>query len=157
MILEGRNYLPITERSGFAFRLASGKSVGPDPTIFVMGGNKAFRGMPFLGVYGNNYILGSADLRVPLFDFIGAQTSGPSKHALWPFMQFIDIQSGVYIDGGNAWYNKGQTPYGGDDAFVPDYSAGYFLNVPTAFGLTLRFSRGVYGQKGSTFWIGYNW
>ena len=40
MILEGGNYLPITERSGFAFRLASGKSVGPDPTIFVMGGNK---------------------------------------------------------------------------------------------------------------------
>lgn len=157
MTLEGRNYLPITERSGLAFRLASGKSVGPDPTIFVMGGNKAFRGMPFLKVYGNNYILGSADLRVPLLDFIGAQVSGPAKYGLWPFMVFIDVQSGVYIDGGNAWYNKGQTPHGGNNAFIPDYSAGYFINVPTAFGLTLRFSRGVYGEKGSTFWIGYNW
>ncbi|MEK7097954.1 MAG: hypothetical protein AAB906_03845, partial [Patescibacteria group bacterium] len=80
MIMEGRNYLPITDRSGLAFRLAAGKSIGPNPTIFIMGGNKAFRGMPFLSVYGNNYILASADLRVPLFDFIGAQTSGPSKH-----------------------------------------------------------------------------
>lgn len=157
IIAEGRNYLPITDRSGLAFRLASGKSIGPKPTIFIMGGNKAFRGMPFLKVYGNNYILGSIDLRIPLFDFIGAQTSGPSKYVLWPFMQFMDVQNGIYIDGGNAWYNKGQTPYSGNDAFVPDYSAGYFINVPTAFGLTLRFSRGVYGQKGSTFWIGYNW
>lgn len=157
MIAEGRSYIPITDRSGFAFRLSAGKSAGPEPTIFVMGGNKAFRGMPFLGVYGNNYILASADLRVPIFDFIGAQISGPANYVLWPFTRAFDVQSGIYIDAGNAWYNKGQTPYAGESAFIPDYSAGYFINVPTVLGLTLRFSQGVYGQKGGSFWIGYNW
>ena len=113
--------------------------------------------MPLLDVGGNNYVLASADLRVPLFDFVAAIPSGPSKYILWPFMVFVDLQSGVYLDAGNAWYNKGQAPQGERESLALDYSAGYFLNIPTAFGLTFRFSQGVYGEKGASFWIGYNW
>ena len=44
----------------------------------------------------------------------------------------------------------------GDDLDLK-YSVGYLVNVPTVFGITIRFSQGFLGETGFNFWFGFNW
>lgn len=154
--LDGRYYLPITDRSGLAMRLATGKSFGAYPSIYVWGGNKTFRGIPLFSQAGNSYILQSTDLRFPIMDYLGAIISGPVGEAFAPLTMQVDIRGGLYNDIGDIWYMR-EPLFDGHRNFKLQQSAGYFINIPTAFGLNLRFSKGLYGQKGWNFWLGYNW
>jgi outer membrane protein assembly factor BamA len=157
--LDARHYWPFTDRTGLAFRFAGGTSFGPSPTSFVWGGNKTFRGIPLFSQSGNSYVLQSTELRVPLFDFIRAKASNPIVDALLlPFTTTIDARGGIYNDLGDIWNRSDFEGLFKSDhsGFNLQSSTGVFLNIPSLFGFTLRFSWAVAGKKHSSFWIGRN-
>jgi|GEM_PF-2372953 len=154
--LDARYYLPFTERSGLAFRLAGGESFGKNPTIFIWGGNKTFRGIPMFSQAGNAYALQSTDLRIPVIDAIGAVFSGPVGEAFVPLTLYMDVRGGIYNDMGDIWYTKNPL-FDGHTKPALQQSAGVFLNIPTALGFNLRFNKGFMGKKGWNLWLGYNW
>ena len=151
--LDARYHFPITRRSGLAFRVAGGQSFGPAPTAYVWGSNNSFRGIPLFSQSGNSYVLQSSEFRIPILDAIGAVFSGPIGEGFSPLTVYMDVRGGLYNDIGDIWYAK--TPvYEGHKNFKFQQSAGVFVNIPTFFGLNVRFSKGYVGKKGYTFWIG---
>lgn len=158
--LDARHYWSFGERSGLAVRFAGGTSFGPNPTSFVWGGNKTFRGVPLFSQSGNSYFLQSTELRVPLFDFIRAKASSSIVDALLlPFTTTVDMRGGIYNDLGDMWNRSGFSGLFEErdhSGFNLQSSTGVFLNVPSIFGFTLRFSWAMAGKKHSSFWIGRN-
>lgn len=155
--MDARYYWPITERSGIALRAAAGRSFGPDPTIFIWGGNKTFRGVSLFSQAGNAYVLQSAELRFPVFDVAGAKISGPIDEVFWFITRYMDVRGGLYNDIGDIWWDR-KFPYSNHKEFKLQHSAGIFINVPTVFGVNLRFSKDLFGKKKNwDFWLGYNW
>ncbi len=147
--LDYRLYNRILPRFGFAHRLVAGTSQGDLPNVFLMGGNISFRGVDFDALEGQNYWVFSEDMRVPVFDFIGAKFFDPLDQVLGFFTRYFDVRGGIYGDVGSAWYNG--------DAIDVLYSIGYFVNIPTIFGLVFRFNQGFAGEKSFGFWLGYDW
>ncbi|MEZ4703884.1 MAG: hypothetical protein R3A11_01565 [Bdellovibrionota bacterium] len=147
--IDFRLYHEFLPRLGLAHRFVAGTSQGSVPNIYIMGGNVTFRGIPFEDLAGQNYWVASQDLRLPVFDFIGAKFFDPLDQALGFLTRFFDVRSGLYVDVGSAWSNS-------DDMTI-DHSFGYFVNVPTTFGLIFRFNQGLVGRKSLGFWIGTNW
>ena len=155
--LDVRYYCPFTKRSGLAFKLAGGYSFGPTSTVFVWGGNSTFRGVPLFSQSGNAYALNSSELRFPMLDLVGAKISGPVDEAFQYLIRYFDVRGGLYNDVGDIWHTK-KSVFGQErEKFKIQQSAGIFVNVPTAFGLNLRFNKGYVGEKGWNFWLGYNW
>lgn len=144
-----RVYNRVLPRFGFAHRLSGGTSQGPIPNIYLVGGNMSFRGVGFDDIVGQNYWVFSEDIRLPIFDFVGAKFFDPLDYALGFFTRFFDVRAGLYADVGSAWFN-GQDP----DLL---YSVGYFVNIPTAFGLIVRLNQGFLGEKKFGLWFGANW
>ncbi len=157
--LDARHYLLFSERMGLALRLAGGHSFGSNPTSFVWGGNQTLRGIPLFSQSGNSYVLQSSDLRIPIFDVIGAQLSGPLDSWLMPVTRLIDVRGGIYNDIGDLWCLDETPRFYRDDhyGFKMQYSTGVFLNAPTLLGINLRYNKSLWGKKGWNFWLGYNW
>lgn len=155
--LDARHHFPLTERLGLALRLAAGRSIGVNPTIFAWGGNQTFRGIPLFSQTGTNYVLQSIDLRIPIFDIIGARVSGPVDEALRYVTVYPDVRGGFYNDLGDMWYEKDSLLPDGHIDFRLQRSTGYFINIPTAFGLIIRFNKGFSGNYGWNIWINQNW
>lgn len=161
--LDSRYYWPWAERSGLALRLAGGHSLGPNPTRFIWGGNQTMRGISLFSQSGNSYVLQSAEIRIPIFDFAGAQVSGPVDKYTWPLTKFIDIRGGIYSDVGDLWYTSDQRFWYFSDHkdFKLQHSIGYFLNVPLIIGygsgFNIRFNQGLFGNNGWNFWLSYDW
>lgn len=147
--IDVRVYNRILPRFGFAHRLAGGTSQGSIPNIYLVGGNISFRGVGFDDLIGQNYWVFSEDMRVPIFDFIGAKFFDPVDSVLGFFSRYFDVRAGIYTDVGATWMNE-------DD---PDlkYSVGYFVNIPTLFGLIVRLNQGFLGEKKFGLWFGTNW
>ncbi|MDE2001868.1 MAG: hypothetical protein KGI60_04885, partial [Patescibacteria group bacterium] len=154
--LDARYHLPITDRSGLAFRALAGHSFGPNPTIFMWGGNDTFRGITNFSQAGTVYAMQSTEIRIPILDAAGAVLSGPVGHGFAPLTVYFDIRGGVYNDIGDMWYD-GDPVFDGHRGFHYQESAGYFINIPTMFGVNLRMNKGFYGKKDWNFWLGYNW
>ncbi|MFH1016685.1 MAG: hypothetical protein V1798_00720 [Pseudomonadota bacterium] len=147
--LDYRLYTQVVGRFGFAHRIVAGTSQGDLPDVFLMGGNLSFRGVGFEELRGQNYWVFSEDMRIPLFDFLGAKLFDPLDQILGFFTRYFDVRGGIYTDVGQVWFN-GKYAH-------PVYSVGYFVNVPTIFGLQFRFSQGFAGKTGFSFWAGVNW
>ncbi len=153
--LDARHYRPFTDRSGLALRFAAGHSFGPNPTVFVWGGNQTFRGIPLFSQSGNSYALQSTDLRLPILDVVGARTS-----IFKITVGFADIRGGIYNDIGDIWYTNKPLFEDGHREFQMQYSTGFFVNIPLMVGgdiISFRYNQGLWGQKGSNIWLGYNW
>ncbi len=154
--LDARYHIPFTDRSGLAIRVIGGRSFGPNPTTFVWGGNGTMRGIPIFSEAGNAYAMQSTELRFPILNAAGAIFSGPVGEAFAPLTIYMDIRGGFYHDVGDMWYFN--TPrFNGHREMKLEQGAGYFVNVPTAIGLQLRFNKGFYGRRDWNFWLGYNW
>lgn len=154
--LDARYHIPFTDRSGLALRAIGGRSFGPNPTTFVWGGNGTMRGIPLFSEAGNAYAMQTTELRFPILNAAGALFSGPVGEAFAPLTIYMDIRGGIYHDVGDMWYYD--TPrFSGHQGMKVEQGAGYFVNVPTALGLQLRFNKGFYGRQGWNFWLGYNW
>lgn len=144
-----RVYNSILPRFGLAHRLAGGTSQGAIPNIYLVGGNMSFRGVGFDDLIGQNYWVFSEDIRLPVFDFIGAKFFDPADMVFGYFTRYFDVRAGVYGDFGSTWMN------GDESDFI--YSIGYFVNIPTAFGLIVRLNQGFIGEKKFGLWFGTNW
>jgi hypothetical protein len=144
-----RLYTQVIGRFGFAHRIVAGTSQGDLPNVFLMGGNLSFRGVGFEDLRGQNYWVFSEDMRIPIFDFLGAKFFDPLDQVLGIFTRYFDVRGGIYADVGQVWFNHRHAPV--------IYSVGYFVNVPTIFGLQFRFDQGFAGEKGFDFWAGVNW
>lgn len=144
-----RIYNRILPRFGFAHRLSGGTSQGAIPNIYLVGGNMTFRGVGFDDLIGQNYWVFSEDIRLPVFDFIGAKFFDPVDMVLGYFTRYFDVRAGIYGDVGATWMNGQET-----DTI---YSVGYFVNIPTAFGLLVRLNQGFIGEKKFGLWFGTNW
>lgn len=154
--VDARYHIPFTDRSGLALRALAGRSFGQNPNVFIWGGNGTMRGIPIFSEAGNTYALQSTEFRVPILNAAGAVFSGPVGEAFAPLTVFMDIRGGLYHDVGDMWYS-GEPRFSGHQGMNVQQSAGYFVNVPTAIGLQLRFNKGFYGRQGWNFWLGYNW
>lgn len=141
-----RNYIPIIGRFGFDQRVMAGTSQGYNNHFFILGGNMSMRGVPFDGLYGQNYAVGNLDLRLPIFEAVGAAVAGTQY--LSPFFTAFDVRAGPYLDGAVVGFN-GQKP----EFF---YSAGYDVNAICFGSVILRYNKGLYGKKDWNFWLGYN-
>lgn len=147
--LDFRLYHRILPRFGFAHRIIAGTSQGNLPNFFLSGGDLSFRGVGFDSLKGQNYWIFSEDLRLPVFDFIGAQWFDPVDQFLGIFTRYFDIRAGLYFDVGGAWKNN--------QNYETLYSLGWFVSVPTMLGINLRFHQGFMGEERFGFWIGANW
>jgi hypothetical protein len=147
--LDARWYNRILPRFGLAHRIVAGTSQGDIPNVYLLGGNMTFRGVGFDDLIGQNYWVWSEDVRIPVFDFFGGKFFDPLDQMLGYLTRFFDVRAGLYSDVGAVWNNN--------DPHEVDYSIGYFVNVPTIFGLVIRFNKGVLGEDDFGFWIGTNW
>ena len=109
----------------------------------------SFRGVGFEDLQGQNYWAFSEDLRLPLFDFLGAKFFDPLDAVIGFLTRYFDVRGGIYADVGSVWFNGAH----------PDviHSVGYFFNAPTLFGVNFRFNQGFLGRKHIGIWLGYNW
>ena len=68
--LDFREYLPTTQRSGFAFRVFAGYSDGDFPQPFYFGGFDTVRGFEFRELVGDRAFYGNIEWRFPLIDLL---------------------------------------------------------------------------------------
>lgn len=144
-----RIYNRILPRFGLAHRFSGGTSQGSIPNIFLVGGNVSFRGVGFDDLIGQNYWVFSEDIRLPVFDFVGAKFFDPLDMVFGYFTRYFDVRAGIYGDVGATWMNEEESDV--------KYSIGYFVNIPTAFGLIVRLNQGFAGEKKFGLWFGTNW
>jgi len=68
--IDFRQYIPITARSLFAFRVYGGYSTGNFPNVYSFGGLDTLRGLDYQAVIGNSVAFGNFELRIPLIDYL---------------------------------------------------------------------------------------
>ena len=94
--LDFRQYIPITARSLFAFRLSGGYSTGNFPTVYYFGGLDTLRGLDYQAVIGNSIAFGNFEFRFPLIDYL-----------VFPIGGLRNIRAHIFFDVG-AGKLKGQ-------------------------------------------------
>jgi outer membrane protein assembly factor BamA len=122
--LDFREYLPTTQRSGFAFRVFAGYSDGDFPQPFYFGGFDTIRGFEFRELVGDRAFYGNIEWRFPLIDLLAT-----------PVFAFQGIRGRIFFDLGGAWFDEVQDfdAYDSDESRLEDAVAAYGV------GLTLRF------------------
>ncbi len=86
-----RQYLRISRRSLFAFRLYGARSTGNFPNIYYFGGLDTLRAYDYGTEIGNEIAFGNAEFRFPLVDAI-----------FLPFVVLTDIRGRFFVDVGAA-------------------------------------------------------
>jgi hypothetical protein len=151
--LEIRQYLHVTQRSNFAFRLFAGGSNGNAPPPYYFGGLDTLRGVNFRSLVGDRAFFANFEFRFPLIDLLAT-----------PVLAFQGIRGVLFVDVGGAYYHNFETFrfYNSDTGTLQNAVASY------GWGLTARilgldfnwdFAR-PYDLKHSgsfttDFWIGY--
>jgi hemolysin activation/secretion protein len=155
-----RRYLRTGLRTAFAFRGYTYVAGGARPQRVTIGGSYALRGYPrFAYVAGSRAVLGSAEWRFPLTDYLSVG---------FPFgeVRFPGLQGAFFADLGRAW-SGGLTSRG----YLGAYGLG--LRMSLGFPLVLRLDIGrryaigdrtLYnlprdsrGKRFVDFWFGYNY
>ncbi|HSS50253.1 MAG TPA: BamA/TamA family outer membrane protein, partial [Thermoanaerobaculia bacterium] len=151
--IELRQYLHVTQRSNFAFRLFAGETNGNAPPPYYFGGLDTLRGVNFRSLVGDRAFFANLEYRFPLIDLLAT-----------PVLAFQGIRGVVFLDVGGAYYHNIETFrfYNSDTGRLQNAVAAY------GWGLTARilgldfnwdFAR-PYDLKHSggfttDFWIGY--
>lgn len=148
-----RQYLSLTRRSNFAFRVFAGAAEGNRPNPVLFGGLDTVRGFPYRSFDGDRGFFVNAEFRFPLIDTL--QT---------PLLGFSSIRGIVFFDVGGAWYNDLEDFdfWDSDNNQFADARAAYgfgislrLLGLPVNwdFAKQYRFEGAVEGY-GTDFWIG---
>ncbi len=118
-----RQYVPLTRRSNFAFRLWGRTTEGNFPTPVYFGGLDTVRGFDFRSLVGNNGFYTNLEYRFPFIDFL--QT---------PLFGFSQIRGVIFLDVGGAWFDEfsGFRFYNSDLNRLEDGVSSY------GFGLSFR-------------------
>lgn len=122
--LDFRQYLPVTRRSNFAFRVFGAASEGNfnNPTFF--GGFDTVRGVPFRALVGDRGFFANAEFRFPLIDVLATPVAG-----------FRGIRGLVFFDVGGAWYDEFEE----FDFFVQGEDRLDDAIASYGYGITVRF------------------
>ncbi|MFY9826507.1 MAG: BamA/TamA family outer membrane protein [Thermoanaerobaculia bacterium] len=151
--LEIRQYIHLTQRSNFAFRLFAGESNGNAPPPYYFGGLDTVRGVNFRSLVGDRAFFANFELRFPLIDVLAT-----------PVLAFQGIRGVIFMDVGGAYYHGIETFrfYNSDTGALQNAVASY------GWGLTARilgldfnwdFARPYdlkhSGRFATEFWIGY--
>lgn len=94
--LDARQYIPLGERSNFAFRVFGAVSEGNFPQPFFFGGLDTLRGFEFREIVGDRAFYANAELRFPIIDAI-----------ILPFMVIQGVRAVVFLDIGGAYFADG--------------------------------------------------
>jgi hypothetical protein len=89
-----RQYLPVTDRSNFAFRVFAGAADGNRPTPFYFGGLDTVRGVTFRSLTGDRAFFANLEFRFPLIDLVAT-----------PLLAFQGIRGVLFADVAGAWFN----------------------------------------------------
>jgi hypothetical protein len=91
--LDGRFYVPTSQRSEFAFRVWAGLAEGNQPWIYSFGGLDTMRGYPTYALSGNRTVFTNLEWRFPLIDRLDLA-----------FLRLGGIRGRIFLDIGAAWY-----------------------------------------------------
>ncbi len=128
--LDFREYLPTTQRSGFAFRVFVGYSDGDFPQPFYFGGFDTVRGFEFRELVGDRAFYGNLEWRFPLIDLLAT-----------PVLAFQGIRGRIFFDIGGAWFDEVQDfdAYDSDESRLEDAVSAYGVGITFQFfGLNLN-------------------
>lgn len=129
--LDFRQYIPVTQRSNFAFRAWGGASQGNSPNPFYFGGLDTVRGVDFRSLSGDRGFYANMEFRFPLIDLIAT-----------PVVAFQGVRGVLFFDVGGAWFD--------------DFESFDFYNEDTK-----RFEDGVasygWGVSASFYGLDFNW
>ncbi len=155
-VFDGRQYVPISRRNEFAFRLHAATANGTQPDIFYFGGLDTLRGFDYHSLVGNNAFYFNSEWRFPLVD-----------HLVLPWLHLTDMRGRFFLDVGGAWWdypgyrqpfrcvNNGQL-----QDCVSSYGFGLSLDL---FGLPMNwdfskqwdFKHTLDRSNQTSFWIGF--
>ncbi|HEV8629208.1 MAG TPA: ShlB/FhaC/HecB family hemolysin secretion/activation protein, partial [Thermoanaerobaculia bacterium] len=162
--LDFRQYVPLTQRINFAFRLFGGASWGQIPDVFFFGGLDTVRGFDFREFVGDRAFYSNLELRFPMIDAL-----------VLPFGTFQGIRGRVFIDVGGAWFDYAGETFRfftpGTHQLAPDnfatgnrgpksaYGWGFTINfggldLNWDFAKRWDFKNTTGGGFQTTFWIG---
>lgn len=118
--LDARQYIPLGERSNFAFRLYGAVSDGNFPQPFFFGGLDTLRGFDFREIVGDRAFYANAELRFPIIDAI-----------VLPFMVIQGVRAVVFVDVGGAFFAEGPDYefWNSDDGRLQDGLASYGFGI----------------------------
>jgi len=91
--LDGRFYVPTSQRSEFAVRTWVGWADGNQPWIYSFGGLDTMRGFPTYSLSGNRTVFANLEWRFPLIDRMDLA-----------FLRIGGIRGRFFLDVGAAWY-----------------------------------------------------
>jgi WD40-like Beta Propeller Repeat len=126
-VLDFRQYVPLSRRTGFAFRLFGGASWGQSPNVFYFGGLDTVRGFNFREFVGDRAFYTNLELRFPLVDAL-----------VLPFGVLQGIRGRVFLDVGGAWFD-----YAGETFEFWDNDEGRL--APDDFNSRIRGPKSAYG------------
>jgi WD40 repeat protein len=150
--IDFRQYLPVTRRSNFAFRVFGGVNEGNRVNTIYIGGMDTLRGVDFRSLIGDRAFFANAEYRFPLLDVLAT-----------PILTFQGIRGVFFFDIGGAWYNDFEEFdfYNSDESRLEDAIAAYGYGVTVrflGFDLNWDFARQWDFKEGqdfrTSFWIG---
>lgn len=125
--LEGRQYIPVSRRTGVALRAFLAASDGNFPNVFYFGGGDDFRASRFREFAGDRVFYANAEYRFPLLSSFGLFGSLPLE----------GVRGRVFLDVAGAWFDYAGQDFdlwNSDESRLEDALAAY------GWGLSLRFS-----------------
>lgn len=126
--LDARQYLPLTRRSSFAFRLFGYDSKGNTPNSIFIGGLDTIRGFDTRSLGGTRAFFANAELRFPLIDRLA-----------FPGFGFQGIRGVIFFDVGSAWFPDQGFDFLDDDDRLKDAFAVYGWGISMRlFGLPVQ-------------------
>ena len=91
-----RQYVPLTQRGSFAFRLFVGEASGNAADAFYFGGLDTVRGFDFRSLVGDRAFFANLELRFPLIDVWRRRSSASRESAA---VLFLDVGGAYFKDG----------------------------------------------------------
>ena len=117
LILDARQYVPLSRRNEVALRVWAAASNGNRPNFYYFGGIDTLRGYNYQSLAGNRAFHTNLEWRFPLID-----------HLVLPWLHLASVRGRVFVDVGGAWFDlPGYTIDlgGGRQYKVPKYNQGF--------------------------------
>jgi outer membrane protein assembly factor BamA len=152
LVLDARQYVPLTLRSNLAFRVFGAVSNGNRPNLVEFGGLDTIRGTDFRTIVGDRGFFANMEYRFPLIDVIAT-----------PVLAFRGIRGNLFFDVGGAWLHNFQSFqfYSSDEGRLKNAIASYGWGFTVQFiGLDLNWDFAketdfkTTGNFRTAFWIG---
>ncbi|MGV8039494.1 MAG: BamA/TamA family outer membrane protein [Thermoanaerobaculaceae bacterium] len=120
LILDARQYVPLSRRNELALRLWAAASDGNRPNFYYFGGIDTLRGYDYQSLAGNRAFHANLEWRFPLID-----------HLVLPWLHLASVRGRVFVDVGGAWFDL--------PGYTVDLGGGFEYDVPP-FNQGFRFS-----------------